>query len=76
MAHSQPPVLTSFGTKEPQIYISSTNGEERLKSIGNETGENVHEANFKIFKTLSPITTSLTQYWVKKDLNLYIMYQQ
>ena len=33
--------------------------------------ENVYEANFKISKTLSLVTTSLTQNWVKKDLNLY-----
>ena len=38
--------------------------------------ENVHEANLKIFKTLSLIITSLTQNWAKKEPNLYIMYQQ
>ena len=38
--------------------------------------ESVYEANFNIFRNLSPVITSLTQNWVKKDLNLYIMNQQ
>ena len=38
--------------------------------------ENVYEANFKVFKTLSSVMMSLKQNWVNKDLNLYIMYQQ
>ena len=38
--------------------------------------ENVYEANLKIFKTLPLVMTSLTQDWVKKDLNLCIVYQQ
>ena len=41
-----------------------------------ENEENVYEINFKTFKILSPFMTSLTQNWLKKDLNLYIMYQQ
>ena len=40
-----------------------------------QDAENVYEANFKIFKTLFLVMKSLTQNWVKKDLNLYIMYQ-
>ena len=38
--------------------------------------ENVYEVNFKILKILSPVIMSLTQNWVKKGLNLHIMYQQ
>ena len=41
-----------------------------------EDEENVCEVNYENFKTLSPVMASLTQNWVKKDLNLYIMYQQ
>ena len=35
--------------------------------------ENIYEGNFKIFETLAPVMTSLSQNWVKKDWNLYIM---
>ena len=57
------------GSKVAQICISNTVCEKRLKSIGTE-------ANFQIFKTLTPVIKSLKQNLVIKDLNLYIMYQQ
>ena len=62
---------SKIGSKEAQICTSSTVGEKRSKPTGN-----VCVANFKIFKIFFPVITSLTQYWVKKDLSLYIMYQQ
>ena len=63
-------------SNKAHICVSSTTGEKRSKPIGNETDqENVYKANFKILNTFSSVLISLTQDWVKKDLNLYIMYQ-
>ena len=40
-----------------------------------EDDENIYETNCEILKTCPPVMKSLKQNWVKKDLNLCIMYK-
>ena len=46
---------------------------QNLEVLKHKDEENVYEANFKVFKTLSPAMKSLTQNWIKTDLSLYMM---
>ena len=46
------------------------------QTMKDQDEEIVYDANLKIFTTLSPVIMSLTQNWVKKDLNLYITHRK
>ena len=69
---SRSDVILKLGQKSPKfVYLVLLVEKGQNQQVMNHLDEeNVYETNFKVFKTLTLIMTSLTANWVEKDLNL------